>query len=152
VTWDTTTVGDGPVELTATATDTSGNVGTSAPVTVTVSNASTPSVTLSQLQAEVFTPRCSGCHDGSAPPTGALPGSMDLRAGNTHASLVDVASQQQPALLRVAPGDPEGSYLVHKLEGRAGIGGSRMPLGGPFLDAATLDAVRAWIEAGAAND
>ncbi|MCE3284945.1 MAG: hypothetical protein K0R70_1201 [Steroidobacteraceae bacterium] len=38
VEWNTTTVPNGTVALTATATDTSGNVGTSPPVTVTVSN------------------------------------------------------------------------------------------------------------------
>jgi hypothetical protein len=30
---------------------------------------------------------------------------------------------------RVAPGNPDNSYLVRKLEGTAGITGSRMPLG-----------------------
>jgi hypothetical protein len=54
--------------------------------------------------------------------------------------------------MRVKPGDPANSYVIHKLEGSAGITGSRMPLGGPFLDAATIDEVRSWIAAGAAND
>jgi mono/diheme cytochrome c family protein len=149
--WDTTTRADGTVDLTATATDTSGNVGTSPAVTVTVQNAAA-TVTLTQLQSGVFTPRCSGCHDGSAPPGGALPGSMNLTAGNSHASLVNVASQEKPALMRVKPGEPGNSYLVHKLEGGPAIEGARMPFGGPFLDQATIDDVRAWIASGAAND
>jgi uncharacterized protein (TIGR03118 family) len=149
--WDTTTRADGAVALTATATDASGNVGTSPAVNVTVQNTST-AVTLSQLQAAVFTPKCAGCHDGSAPAGGALPGSMDLTAGNSHGSLVNVASQEKPALMRVKPGEPDNSYLVHKLEGGPNIEGSRMPLGGPFLDQATIDDVRAWIASGAAND
>jgi len=41
--------------------------------------------------------------------------------------------------------------LIHKLEGAPGITGSRMPLGGPFLDQATIDGVKAWIDAGAQN-
>lgn len=151
VSWNTTTVADGAVNLTATATDASGNVGTSPAVTVTVANA-TPAVTLAKLQTDIFTPKCSGCHDGSAAPGGALPGSMDLRAGHTFASLVNVASQEQPALMRVKPGEPNNSYVVHKLEGSAGITGSRMPLGGPFLDQATIDEVRAWIAGGAPNN
>ena len=40
-----------------------------------------------------------------------------------YAALVDVASVQRPGIRRVAPGDPDGSYLVHKLEGRSSISG-----------------------------
>ena len=77
---------------------------------------------------------------------------MDLRAGQTHGSLVGVQSQEVPGLMRVAPGDAEQSYVIHKLEGRAGIEGARMPFGGPFLDDATIDQVRSWIEAGAQDN
>jgi hypothetical protein len=77
---------------------------------------------------------------------------MDLRAGHTFASLVNVASQEQPALMRVKPGEPTNSYVIHKLEGAADITGARMPFGGPYLDQATLDEVRAWIAAGAQNN
>jgi hypothetical protein len=41
---------------------------------------------------------------------------------------------------------------VRKLEGTAGITGSRMPLGGPFFDAAAISRMRAWISAGAPNN
>ena len=104
-------------------------------------------VTLSQLQESIFSPRCAVCHSG----TGAeLPESMNLTSvAESGAALVGVASTQQPAVLRVAPGDPENSYLIHKLEGRAGIEGVRMPFGGPFLSDAEIDQVRAWITAGA---
>lgn len=107
-------------------------------------------VTLTQLQSSVFAPRCSACHTGGG---AALPASMDLTsAAATFAALVNVASVEQPALLRVKPGDSANSYVVHKIEGAAGISGSRMPLGGPFLDQATIDQVRSWIDAGAANN
>jgi len=149
--WDTTTVADGAANLTARATDIDANVGTSPAVAVTVANTA-PATKLSELQASVFTPKCSGCHDGSNPPGGALPGSQDLRAGHTHASLVGVASLEQPTLMRVKPGDPANSYLVHKLEGAVSISGSRMPLGGPFLDAATIDKVKSWIASGAPDN
>jgi len=112
----------------------------------------TPATTLSELQTLVFTPKCSGCHDGSNAPGGALPGSQNLKAGQSFASLVNVASLEKPALMRVKPGDPANSYLIQKLEGAAGISGSRMPFGGPFLDQATIDKVKSWIASGAPNN
>jgi hypothetical protein len=148
--WDTTTSANGTVAINAKATDVDGNVGTVA-ADVTVSNGPAPA-TLSQLQATVFTPICSGCHNGSNPPGGALPGSQNLTAGNSFAALVGVASLEQPSLMRVKAGDPDNSYLIRKLEGLAGISGSRMPLGGPFLDQATIDQVKSWISAGALNN
>jgi len=148
--WDTTTIADGNVAINAKATDVDGNVGVAA-ADVVVSNAPA-AVTLSQIQATVFTPICSGCHNGSNPPGGALPGSQNLTAGNSFAALVGVASIEQPALRRVKVGDADNSYLIQKLEGLAGISGSRMPLGGPFLDQATIDQIKAWIASGAPNN
>ncbi len=151
VSWDSTTVADGAVSLSAKATDVDGNVGTSPAVSVTVANA-VAATTLTELQTLVFTPKCSGCHDGSNAPGGALPGSQDLRSGHVYASLVGVASLEQPAVLRVKAGDSANSYVVRKLEGAAGISGSRMPQGGPFLDQATIDKVKSWINSGAPNN
>ena len=149
--WDTTAVAAGPVALTAQVTDAAGNVGTSAEVTITVSNATTPTptVTLSQLQTAIFTPRCSGCHTGFGT---SLPGVQNLTAGNTFTSIVNVPSIEQPSLKRVAPGDPDHSYLVQKIEGAAGISGARMPFGGPFLAQSDIDLVRTWIAQGALNN
>lgn len=103
---------------------------------------------LSQLQAEVFTPRCSFCHTGGS---SSLPGALNLTAGQAFSNLVNVASRQSPTSMRVLPGDPAASYLVRKLEG-ANIAGSRMPLGGPFLDAETLARVKSWIASGAPDN
>ncbi len=154
VAWDTTTVADGSVTVTAQAADAAGNLGTSAAVTVSVNNASPPSppapaVSFAQLQSQIFTPICSGCHSGVGT---SLPGSMNLTAGNAFASLVNVASIERPTLKRVNPGDPASSYLIQKLEGSAGIAGARMPFGGPFLDQTSIDQVAAWISQGAANN
>ena len=149
--WDSTTVADGTVNLTAKATDVDGNVGTSPAVSITVSNA-VAATTLTELQTLVFTPKCSSCHDGSNAPGGALPGSQDLRAGHVYASLVGVASLEMPAVQRVKAGDSANSYVVQKLEGAAGIGGARMPFGGPYLDQATIDKVKSWIDSGAPNN
>jgi hypothetical protein len=48
----------------------------------------------------------------------------------------------------VRPGDPDASYLIQKLEGRAAVG-ARMPLGAPALPQATIDVIRQWITQGA---
>ena len=59
-----------------------------------------------------------------------------------------VPSGEVSSVLRVAPGKPDESYLVQKLEGHAAVG-ARMPLGGPYLDAETIGLIRQWISAGA---
>ena len=104
--------------------------------------------TLTQLQTSVFS-RCTSCHNGTGT---SLPGSMNLTAGNTYTSIVNVASVEQSNLKRVAPNDPTNSYVVQKLEGASTITGVRMPFGGPYLDQATIDQVKAWISAGAQNN
>lgn len=96
-----------------------------------------------QVQDQVLTPNCTGCHVGAGAPTG-----LRLDAGNSYALLVNVASAQVPTLLRVKPGDPDNSYLVQKIDGRATVGG-RMPLGRAPLPQASIDLVRSWIAAGA---
>lgn len=105
--------------------------------------------TLTSIQSNVFTPRCSGCHNGTGP---SLPGSMNLTsAAASHAALVGVASLEVPALRRVAATNPNDSYLIRKLEGGPNIVADRMPAGGPFLDQATIDSIRLWITNGAAQ-
>jgi hypothetical protein len=105
--------------------------------------------TLASIQSNLFTPTCSvsGCHSGPAGPN--LPTGMDLSSeDSSFASLVSVTSVEDPAALRIVPGDAGNSYLIQKVEGTASVGG-RMPLGGAPLDQATIDAIRAWIDAGA---
>jgi hypothetical protein len=104
--------------------------------------------TLDSIQANVFGQSCalSGCHDGGG--TG-LPRGMDLSSADaSFDALVGVDSLQVPGLPRVTPNDADSSYLVEKLEGTQAVG-SRMPQGGPFLEQATIDVVRAWIDSGA---
>lgn len=102
---------------------------------------------LASIQNNIFTPICAGCHSG--PPGPNLPAGMDLSsAAASFSSLINISSFQLPTILRVAVGDADGSYLIHKLEGTAAVGG-RMPLGGPFLDQATIDVMRLWIDGGA---
>ena len=148
VDWVTTTVANGDVTLTAEAEDAAGNVGVSADVVVTVQN--TAPVTLSMIQSQVFTQSCAGCHSG--PTSGSLPSGMDLSStANSFAALVNVTSLQVNTLNRVTPGDTANSYLIQKLEGTAAVG-VRMPQGGPFLDQATMDMIKQWINDGAPNN
>lgn len=148
--WDSTTVADGPVTVDAQALDAAGNVGTSALSTSTVSNATggVDPFTFTEIQTQIFDMSCalSGCHRGANPA-----GQMDLSAP-AYSDIVNVASSEKPALLRVNPGNASQSYLIHKLEGGPDIAGARMPFGGPFLDQATIDRIRAWIDAGAPNN
>ena len=72
-------------------------------------------------------------------------------AAASYAALVGVASLEVPPLQRVTAGNPNDSYLIRKLEGGPNIVGSRMPLGGPFLDQTTIDSIRLWITNGAAQ-
>ncbi len=95
------------------------------------------------IQDNVLTPICAPCHAGAGAPQG-----LRLDAANSYALLVGVASSEQPSLQRVAPGDPNDSYLIKKLEGTASVGG-RMPLGGTPLAQADIDVIRQWITDGA---
>ncbi|HME37888.1 MAG TPA: Ig-like domain-containing protein [Steroidobacteraceae bacterium] len=98
------------------------------------------------IQDNVFTPICSQCHIGAGAPQG-----LQLDAAHSYNLLVGVPSAEQPNLLRVKPGDPDNSYMVHKIEGVSGITGGRMPLGETPLPQATIDAIRQWITNGAPN-
>ncbi len=102
--------------------------------------------TFASIQANVLTPICVGCHAGAAAPAG-----LRLDESSSYALLVGVASAEAGSLKRVAPGNPGDSYIIQKLEGRAAVG-ARMPLGGPYLDQATIDVIRQWIANGAARD
>jgi hypothetical protein len=96
-----------------------------------------------QIQATIFTPICTQCHIGANAPQG-----LRLDAANSYAMLVNVASNEVPTLLRVNPGNPDQSYIVHKIQGNAAVGG-RMPLGQAALPQEKIDLIRSWIAAGA---
>lgn len=96
------------------------------------------------IQANVFTPICTKCHIGASAPEG-----LQLDEAHSYGLLVGVASSEQPAVARVAAGDPDSSYIIRKLQGSPGISGERMPFGGPYLPQATIDVIRQWITNGA---
>jgi hypothetical protein len=98
---------------------------------------------LASIQANVFTPTCSGCHNGGA---GAAAG-MNLEAGASAASLINVTSLTY-GQIRVIPGDPANSLIIKKLQGDPSVG-QRMPAAGLFLSQGTINVISAWILAGA---
>jgi len=93
---------------------------------------------------------CTQCHtDIGRTPSGGL----NLRSDIAYSSLVGVASRGKAGAVRVIAGDPDNSYLLHKLEGTTDIVGERMPrTGGPYLTPGQLLIIRRWIALGARND
>ncbi|MEO5822451.1 MAG: hypothetical protein ABIT71_18235 [Vicinamibacteraceae bacterium] len=106
--------------------------------------------TLASIQSEIFSQGCTTCHTN----VGRNPaGGVNLTEGNAFAALVGTPSVAKAGAIRVAPGDPENSYLIHKLEGRPGIVGVRMPRNGPpFLTDGQILVIKRWIELGAPNN
>ena len=102
--------------------------------------------TLSSIQSEVFNPSCVVHHGPSVAEAG-----LDLSEGRSFENLVNVMSTQV-GLELVEPNDAENSYLIHKLDGRAGIIGARMPPNGPFLTDEALDLIKQWIDEGAQDN
>ena len=111
--------------------------------------------TFSSIQQEIFSsgdssgrPACTNCHNA----IGSRFNGLDLSPAVSYSNLVNVASRGKAGAVRVIPGDPENSYLIHKLEGRSTIAGVRMPLNGPYLEAGQILVIRRWIEIGAPNN
>jgi hypothetical protein len=111
--------------------------------------------TFSSIQSEIFEngdssgrPACTQCHNA----VGSLFNLLNLTSGVAYANLVGVSSRFKPGAVRVIAGDPENSYLIHKLEGRSGIVGVQMPMNGPYLTDGQILVIKRWIELGARND
>ena len=112
--------------------------------------------TFTSIQRDIFEaadpagrPACVNCHTSvGRRPSGGLTLTHDV----AYDQLVNVASVERGTLMRVKPGDPDGSYIVHKVEGRTGIIGARMPLTGPYLTDGQILVLRRWIELGAPRD
>ncbi len=110
--------------------------------------------TFASIQKEIFETTdtagrtaCVACHTN----VGRNPaGNLNLLHDVAYNNLVGVNATQRPSMKRVEPGNPDDSYLVHKLEGRPGIVGVRMPFNGPpYLTDGQIVIMRRWIELGA---
>ncbi len=90
---------------------------------------------------------CTSCHTN----VGRNPaGGLNLLHDVAYDQLVNVSAVQVPLLKRVSPGDPQSSYVVHKVDGRAGIVGTRMPRNGPpYMTDGQILILKRWIELGA---
>jgi hypothetical protein len=112
--------------------------------------------TFSSIQNEIFNnsdssgrAACTQCHNAF----GRLFNGLDLSTAVAYANLVGVRSTGKPGAIRVVAGDAENSYLIHKLEGRPGIVGVRMPFSGPpYLTDGQILVIKRWIDLGARND
>jgi len=101
----------------------------------------------SSVVQEIFERRgCTqaGCHNN------ATVSGLTLARGASYAALVNVRAANEP-IVRVIPGNADGSYLVIKLEGRQAVG-ARMPLAGAPLDEIDLTNIKNWINQGAKNN
>jgi mono/diheme cytochrome c family protein len=96
----------------------------------------------------IFDANCVACHQ-----TAGASGGLNLEDGMSYRSLVSRKSGES-ALMYIAPGKPQASYLLRKLEGthtQAGGSGERMPPTGP-LDSESISVIQRWIKAGAKED
>jgi hypothetical protein len=118
-----------------------------------VCRAPAPPATFATIERKVFGASCASvsCHGA------AESGGLALTAGAAYGNLVGVRASNPAAraagLLRVAPGDPGRSFLVHKLDGDlTAEEGAQMPRVGSALPASSIDLIRRWIAAGAPAD
>jgi hypothetical protein len=113
--------------------------------------------TFASIQKEIFETTdaagrtsCVTCHTAAR---ANFTAGLNLDHAVAYAQLVNVASRERADLLRVAPGNPDASYIVHKIEGQPGIIGRRMPFNGPpFLTGGQILIMRRWIQIGAPNN
>ncbi len=109
--------------------------------------------TFSSIQSEIFEKpdsagrsACVTCHTNTGrPPSGGL----NLNHDVAYTALVSVMSSRRPGAILVIPGDPDNSYLIHKLDG-TNIAGRRMPFNGPpYLTDGQILIMKRWIAVGA---
>jgi len=126
------------------------------------SELASPVVTFETDVAPIFAKACafSACH-GSHTAAGnhglflAATGADGMTAVKT---ALAAGSQELPSMKFVAPGDPDNSFVLHKLDGNlcgleaqcvSGSCGVSMPQGNDLLPQASRDTVRRWIAQGA---
>lgn len=112
----------------------------------------TADVSYKKMIQPIFNANCVYCHM-----SGAMQGGLTLEPGLSPRSLISVKSTQS-ALMLIAPGKPEDSYLIHKLEGthiKVGGTGASMPFSAEVplkLEAKDIALIRHWVAIGAPNN
>ena len=102
-----------------------------------------PMANLAFIQANIFEVFCTQCHV----PGGFAPFLPLHTQQDSCANLVGQATTRSPEPpFRVAPGDPDNSALVQRIEGTLE---QQMPLGGPPLEDVNRQAIKDWIADGA---
>jgi hypothetical protein len=121
-----------------------------------------PVVTFSADIAPILAGSCglsSACHSDNAP---SDQGYLGSNAAMTLQQNVNVAATREPAMKRIAPGDPEHSFLMHKVDGTLQCSllscavdescGDPQPQGATTLSQSLRDELRRWIAQGAKGD
>jgi hypothetical protein len=108
--------------------------------------------TMAEVQA-IFDDRCVLCHDSMKFGIPAYP-QLSLTAGNANAALVNQQAHEVCGGTLVVPGNPDQSYLIHKLSGVTPCEGGRMPRAyevgtAPPLTVEQMATLRSWISDGA---
>ena len=90
----------------------------------------------------IFGPRCtaSTCHSQPNPAAG-----LDFTAANLAQEVIDRPAQQCSGQVIVVPGDPDGSYLIHKVSDAQPPCGDRMPVAQAALSAGDISCLRTWV-------
>jgi hypothetical protein len=106
--------------------------------------------TFSSIQREIIeradSSGCVNCHKATG-----VNGGLDLSHDVAYDHCVNVRSATSGAI-RIVPGDPDNSYLIHKLEGKTrwpDIKGVQMPRNAPPLTDGQILIIRRWIAMGA---
>lgn len=106
--------------------------------------------TFDVIQQTIFNPNClgGGCHN-----TTDRANNLVLEPGQSFDNLVNVlsfdAAARAAGLLRVAPGNPDASFLFIKVTGPTPGQGTRMPQGAAPLSSDDIALIQEWILAGA---
>ncbi|MEL6178220.1 MAG: DUF1592 domain-containing protein [Myxococcota bacterium] len=101
-----------------------------------------PEAQLEAIAQDLFAERCTPCHVGSTL------GGLDLNAGADLKSRLLTTSTELPTMPLVTPGQPDRSYLWHKLNNThldVGGSGELMPPNGALKDD-ELNRIQAWIQ------
>jgi len=107
--------------------------------------------TFTGVTTHVFIPYCASCHTTEDVDE---KGELDFETEEVYVQLIDVQAVEAPAQIRVIPGDPDNSFLIHKLENTQGFfeGDVMPPPPSSTLDPELIQLVRDWIADGAQDN